>query len=68
MMCSKCTKVSGGLLLLAGLLFLLQDLGVWAFWDLNWWTVALLLMGTIKLASNSCADCHKECDSGKKKK
>lgn len=49
------------LVLLAGILFLLQDVGVWAFWDLNWYTVAFILVGVGGLASSGCADCCGGC-------
>jgi hypothetical protein len=55
----------GLLLLLAGVLFLLQDLGKWTFWGLNWYTVAFLMFGIKKLSCSCCKDCKVE---AKKKK
>ena len=31
--------------LIAGILFLLQDLGIWAFWNISWYTVGFILAG-----------------------
>jgi len=31
--------------LIAGILFLLQDLGIWAFWNISWYTVGFILTG-----------------------
>lgn len=56
-MCGKCLKMHAGLLLLAGILFLLVDVGVWGFWGLNWWTVVLLIFGVSHFGSASCKDC-----------
>jgi|TARA_Y100000031_G_C8198337_1_gene374905 membrane-bound ClpP family serine protease len=57
-MCPKCTKVSAILLLALGVLFLLVDLAVWDFWNIQWWTAAFLLVGVVKLAHTSCPDCR----------
>jgi hypothetical protein len=58
--CGKCKKVTGVLLLVLGLLFLLADLGVWD-WGLSWWTAVLLLAGVVKLAMSKCPDCKAMC-------
>ncbi|MBW2996998.1 hypothetical protein KY349_01515 [Candidatus Woesearchaeota archaeon] len=47
---SGCCPMTGciwcGLIVLAlGVLFLLRDLNVWNFWNIQWWTAAFLLMG-----------------------
>ena len=55
--CKKCMGVCGGLFVLFGLLFLLQDLDVWNFWNLSWYTVLFLLMGVGGLAQRTCPDC-----------
>jgi len=39
--CKGCSLVA----LIVGVLFLLQDLGIWDFWGINWWTVGFLLVG-----------------------
>jgi len=49
--------VMGVLLLVLGLLFLLVDLGAWAFWGVSWWTALFLLVGLCSLAGGSCKDC-----------
>ena len=64
-MCKKCSMICGALFLVAGILFLLKDLGNWDFWGLNWWTVVLLVTGVAGLASSKCADCQ-GMKSGKK--
>tara|TARA_Y100000310_G_scaffold339911_1_gene434076 strand:+ start:2731 stop:2934 length:204 start_codon:yes stop_codon:yes gene_type:complete len=55
--CGRCDKVGAALFLLFGIIFLLQDLGKWAFWDINWWTVVFLLMGITGVAMKCCKDC-----------
>ena len=59
MMCNKCSGLFGGLLLLAGLAFLLVDIGVWTFWGVSWFSVAFLLVGFAKVAKGKCLDCVK---------
>lgn len=55
--CKKCSKVTGVLFLVFGVLFLLRDLGVWDFWNVQWWTVLFLLAGLCGLAMCHCSDC-----------
>jgi len=57
--CKKCGMVGGILLLVLGLLFLLVDLRVWNFWNVQWWTALFLLAGLMYVAMGSCADCCK---------
>ncbi|MBL7056332.1 hypothetical protein ISS07_05445 [Candidatus Woesearchaeota archaeon] len=69
-MCKKCSKISGMMTLLVGILFLLKDQGIWDFWGLSWYTVLFLLVGVIKLASVHCGACQACCapaPKGKKK-
>ncbi|MBT4823847.1 hypothetical protein HN695_00590 [Candidatus Woesearchaeota archaeon] len=63
-MCS-CKKFCGLLVLLVGVLFLLQDLAIWNFWNLNWYTVAFLLLGFAHLGKAHCKEC---CTTEKPKK
>jgi len=56
--CSKCMKIGGVLLLVFGVLFLLRDLDVWNFWNIQWWTALFVLFGVMKLGSSSCPDCQ----------
>ena len=56
--CRKCMKIGGVLVLAFGVLFLLRDLGIWSFWNIQWWTVLFVLIGVIKLGSSSCSDCQ----------
>ena len=55
--CGKCSKVTAFLLVLVGVLFLLVDLGVWKFWNLQWWTVLFLIIGVTHLGMSMCKDC-----------
>ncbi|GAF72302.1 unnamed protein product, partial [marine sediment metagenome] len=43
--CKGCAVVA----LIAGILFLLQDLAVWNFWNISWYTVAFVLVGLLCL-------------------
>ena len=65
--CTKCGKTMGGVLLVAGVLYLLGDLGVITWWTLNWWTLAFLLAGLCYWGGSSCKDCQKCCEMPKKK-
>jgi len=60
MCCEKCCKMFGLLALVFGVLFLLQDLGVWAFWGVNWWTVLFLLAGVGTFGTTGCPTCKAE--------
>ncbi|MBW2965486.1 hypothetical protein KY342_00110 [Candidatus Woesearchaeota archaeon] len=39
--CKGCSLVA----LIVGVLFLLQDLGIWYFWNISWYTIGFLLLG-----------------------
>ena len=56
-MCGKCSKIFGSLVLIAGILFLLQDIGTWAFFNLNWYTVIFLIIGVSYWGSGNCKNC-----------
>ena len=43
--CKGCAIIT----LIAGILFLLQDLAVWNFWNISWYTVAFVLVGLLCL-------------------
>lgn len=64
--CRKCMKMGGATLLVLGILFLLQDLGFWDFWDISWWTALFIAMGIGSLGSANCPDCR-AIREGKKK-
>lgn len=70
-MCSKCSKISGKLFLLFGVVFLLRDFNVWNFWSITAWSVLFVLIGIISWAKSCCVDCQ-ACNgmtvSSKKKK
>lgn len=55
--CRKCMGICGVLMLLAGLLFLLKDLNLAPWWNIQWWTVLFLLWGVGSLGMRSCPDC-----------
>ncbi|MBU1201789.1 MAG: hypothetical protein KJ583_04530 [Nanoarchaeota archaeon] len=63
MCCEKCNKMTGMLVLAFGILFLLRDLNVWNFWNIQWWTVAFLVGGLIVV----CTSCCPMCKTDKKK-
>jgi hypothetical protein len=57
--CPVCDLVGTGfcktlsvITVIVGVLFLLQDLGVWAFWNISWYTVAFILIGLVFVAAN----------------
>jgi len=50
--------MSGGLLVILGVIYLLVDLGVWGFWGIQWWTALLLFAGATVLATRACKDCQ----------
>ena len=56
--CPKCTKIGGLILLVAGILFLGQDMGWWSFWTVNWYTAVFLILGLGKIAHSKCTDCQ----------
>ncbi len=56
--CRKCMMISGLGFLVAGVLFLLRDFGIWDFWNIQWWTVLFIWMGIGALAMRSCPDCQ----------
>ncbi len=56
--CRRCCATWAILLLIAGFLFLLVDVGVWDFWNLQWWTVLFLLIAVTGLAMGNCKDCQ----------
>ena len=60
-MCKKCSQICGALVLAAGVLFLLQDLGIWNFWGLSWYTVLFILGGVTCFASSKCPECNACC-------
>ena len=57
-MCGKCSKITALLILLAGVAFLLVDLGVWKFWNLQWWSVLFTMLGLTAFGSSICGDCQ----------
>ena len=57
-MCKKCGKMMGGLVLILGVLFLLRDLKVWEFWNIQWWTAVFILGGFGLLCTRCCPDCQ----------
>ncbi len=68
MLCKKCKCGSGLVVLGAGILFLLQDLRIWNFWNINWYTVLFILIGAGTLCARSCPDCQAMMSPTKTKK
>ena len=66
-MCQKCGKGTGFILLAFGVLFLLDNLGIWEFWNIEWYTVAFVLAGLAYIGCNSCKDCQSCCGSCEEK-
>ncbi|MBS3102595.1 hypothetical protein J4458_04040 [Candidatus Woesearchaeota archaeon] len=56
--CKKCTSMCGVLLLALGVVFLLRDVGIWDFWNIQGWTALFLLVGVAALGSSKCPDCQ----------
>jgi len=56
-MCNKCSAIGAWTALVVGILFLLRDLNVWDFWNIQWWTVLFIVWGGATLCSKSCPDC-----------
>jgi hypothetical protein len=67
-MCKKCMALGGIVWLIVGVLFLLQDLGVWSFSNINWYTAVFILGGLTLLGMKGCPECcPAEPPKGKKK-
>ena len=56
--CKKCMKIGGAVFLALGLLFLLEDLNVWDFWGVSWYTALFVAVGVGHLGSSHCPDCE----------
>ena len=67
--CKKCSGICGWLLLIAGLLFLLKDIGLANWWNISGWSIVFLLAGIAHIGMGHCRDCQEMCGmkSGKKK-
>jgi len=59
-------KIGGAMFLVLGILFLLRDLAIWDFWNIQWWTALFLVVGVTHYAMSKCPDCE-AMRSGKKK-
>ncbi|NQU78802.1 hypothetical protein HQ545_03445 [Candidatus Woesearchaeota archaeon] len=57
--CEKCMKIGGIIILVLGVLFLLRDVGVWNFWNIQWWTVVFLFFGLTHIGHSFCPECKK---------
>lgn len=55
--CKKCRMIGAVLFLALGVVFLLRDLGMWDFWNVQWWTALFLLAGVTGFAACNCPDC-----------
>jgi membrane-bound ClpP family serine protease len=55
--CDKCNKLGALLLLLLGVVFVLQDLAVWNFWNISWYSAVFILMGVAHLGMGHCPEC-----------
>ena len=50
--------IGGIAFLVLGVLFLLQDFKVWAFWGISWYTALFVVVGVGQLGSSKCPDCE----------
>ena len=50
-------KICGVIFVVLGVAFLLRDLSVWTFWNIQWWTAVLLAVGLGHFASSGCPEC-----------
>ena len=57
MMCGKCFKCGGLLFLIVGILLLLQNLNVWNFWGIQWYSAFFIIIGLGSLFSGCCKEC-----------
>lgn len=48
-------NIFGWVVLIIGVLFLLRDLNVWNFFNIQWWTVLFILIGIGAM----CKCCHR---------
>ena len=55
--CTNCKRISGLLLIIFGLAFLLVDFKVWNFWGISWYSVLFILLGVVSCAMSMCPDC-----------
>ena len=53
-MCNICWRIGGVIMGIAGILFLLQDLKVWDFWNLSWYTVLFIISALSCLGTSMC--------------
>ena len=65
--CKKCMKTAGAIFLLLGIVFLLRDLNIWDFWNIQWWTALFVVWGIGSLGSAHCPDCQAMRGAMKKK-
>lgn len=56
-LCEKCAKMAGTLIFILGIIFLLQDLNVWNFWNISWYTSGFIIGGIIMFFSTVCPEC-----------
>ena len=60
MMCGKCKGMTGLVLLILGVIFLLKDYAVLDF-KASAWAIVLIVIGLIHLACKKCPECQKMC-------
>ncbi len=63
--CGKCRVLGGVIFLTLGVLFLLRDLNMWGFWNIQWWTALFLVVGLMHVAQCHCLDCKAMIDKKK---
>jgi hypothetical protein len=68
--CNKCLTITAWIFIVLGILFLLRDLNIWNFWNIQWWTILFIIIGVTTCAHKSCEKCSEMCnmEPAKKKK
>ena len=50
--------IGGISILVLGVLFLLRDINIWNFWNIQWWTALFVVVGIGQLGSANCKNCQ----------
>jgi uncharacterized integral membrane protein len=66
-MCNKCSTITGLILLVLGIVFLLKDYDIVAF-KATFWSIAAVAAGIVSMASSKCPDCCSVKGMGKGKR
>ena len=50
--------LGGVIFFVLGVLFLLRDLNVWGFWNIQWYSAAFLVWGFLSCGMCKCPECN----------